>query len=302
MNSRVPATLFFLLQMTVGSVLVDRGYAYQPLSVRLLEADIVLLGTLTEITAEGDSIRGQLKVEKTLKGTPPESDKVTAVWSNNDLEAASSEVSVTQPAIGTRGVWFFCREKNSRPLRGLQPELDVPVAEVAEIEQQLADLRQLEWSEPEGGLKMALVVEVRGSEGNEVWVDGRLVIPKATVAIFPIAENTLDGNLVVGNFSADHPFAAHWSQAGRWAWQAKLYSTPKFESLQARTTDFQQIPPHRIRQIGHGFVLSPLVEEGLYTLNVEFSNNREMSDAKKGSMWKGKIELPSVKLQLPPQK
>jgi hypothetical protein len=187
-------------------------------------------------------------------------------------------------------------------LRGLQPELDVPAVEVAEIEQQLADLRELEWSEPEDGLRMALVVKVQESEGNEVWVDGRLVIPKATVAIFPVAENTLDENMVVGNFSADHPFAAHWSQIGRWDWQAKLYSTPKFESLQARSTDFQQIPPHRIRQIGHGFVFSPLVEEGLYTLSVEFSNNREMTDAKKGRMWKGTIKLPLVKLQLPPEK
>ena len=272
-------------------------YAFRPQAVRLLEADLVVLGEVTEIREEENRIIGKISVEMVLKGATDEQ-TVTAEWRKKVSPFPLTQSSPDSLEADKRGIWFLKWDNDSERLRGLGPHPDAESEKTDEIQKELATLAELPWSEPVGGLAMGLIVDVRNLEGEEVWCEGKLVAAQVAVAVFPVAKNTLNQDLLVAESAGDHPFVATWSRPGSWDLKAKLYSVPKRENGENTADDFQQIRPNQIRQIGHGFVFPPLVDDGQYTLQVNFSSQRDKSD-QNSQEWQGTIELPTFKLELP---
>jgi hypothetical protein len=296
MNRLATIALLCLLQ-AIFALFVHPCYAFRPRGARLLEAELVVLGRLTNVREEKDQILGEIAIEKMLKGTTT-GKKIPAKWQKGMPSPAPTETTADSLQDGTRGIWFLVRDRDSQLFRGLTAGPAAAANEVDEIEWELAELRELKWSKPEHGLTMALVVEVQDVEGDEVWSEGQLVAAKATVAVFPVAKNTLDHDLLVADCAADHPFTAIWSRPGSWDWKTALYSSPKRDLLEESADQFQRVRPNQICQIGHGFVFPPLVDDGQYTLTIKFSSQRGKT-SQKGSVWKGTLELPTFRLKLP---
>jgi hypothetical protein len=272
-------------------------YAFRPQAVRLLEAELVILGELTEIQEEENRIIGKISVEMVLKGAT-DKQTVIAEWRKKVSPFSLTESPPDSLEADKRGIWFLDRDNDSKRLRGLGPRPDANAEQTDEIQQELATLAELPWSEPVGGLAMGLIVDVRDLEGEEVWNEGKLIAAQVAVAVFPVAKNTLNQDLLVAESEADHPFVATWSRPGSWDLKAKLYSVPKRENGENTADDLQRIRPNQIRQIGHGFVFPPLVDDGQYTLQINFSSQRDKSD-QSSQVWQGTIELPTFKLELP---
>jgi len=272
-------------------------YAFRPQAVRLLEADLVVLGEVTEIREEENRVIGKIAVEMVLKGATDEQ-TVTAEWRKKVSPFPLTQSSPDSLEADKRGIWFLNRDNDSKELRGRDPWPDADAEQTDAIQEELAKLADLLWSEPVQGLAMGLIVDVRNLEGEEVWSEGKIIAAQVAVAVFPVAKNTLNQDLLVAESEATHPFVATWSRPGSWDLKTKLYSVPKRENGENTADDFQRIRPNQIRQIGRGFVFPPLVDDGQYTLQVNFSSQHDKSD-QNSQAWQGTIELPTFKLELP---
>ncbi|MEK6246852.1 MAG: hypothetical protein N2C12_01650, partial [Planctomycetales bacterium] len=289
------------------------SYPYVPRQVRLLESELVILGTVE--TVETSVIPEQripqtiakISVERTLKGEEA-GETATISFPSDSLELSAAQPD--QDKQGTRGVWILSGGEGSGNYQVRAADAFVAESEIHAVEEDLRILDDLVWSQPFNGLKFASIVEVNDVGGREVWIDGRLVPAQATVAVFPVVKNTTKSDMKLCNFSADHPFVATWSREGSQDWQPHLYSVPKVITLKPEIMHFQQIAPSEVQSVGHGFVLPPLLNEGSYTLKIRFATDRTETDSKTGDdagraeradAWTGAVDLPKYELTLPIQ-
>ena len=185
LNLRIATAIAFaltthLLSATTVSAL---SYMWVPENVRLMTADLVVVGKMSNVKQVQNKISGTLTITKTLKG---DATIKTIAMSWHDMSQFGGGKGHRD---GQTGVWLLTKTRDGKSFATGFPGNFVATDQLKRIEKGLKALDNLKWTES-NGLSMTCLTEMRKVGGGRGGLTPGQAQPVATLAIYPFVKNT----------------------------------------------------------------------------------------------------------------
>jgi hypothetical protein len=268
------ALLALIITSTTASAL---SYMYVPEQVRLMTAELVVVGKMNGVNQEGQKITGTLAITEVLKG------KITG----KTLKLAWADLSRFGGGRGhqngQQGVWILSKGRDGKFATGY-PGNFLQMNQIKRIKQTLTEIKKMKWGKA-NGLEMTCITETRISNNNPGQGKGP---SSATVMIYPIVRNGSKQTLQLIDFAPDKPFVVTMTTPSGGKLHPDLYPRPLNMKLNAR--QFKPLEPGKLRMLGYGLKAPIITEAGEHKIVVSFQNKRDGKEFNLKGVWIGKIE------------
>ena len=279
-------------------------WAYIPPEVRLMEAELVVIGTIDRLAApinENGRIQeiGMIKIERVLKGDAKLKEAPLAWPRPNEgpFRIADGPISFR---VGQKGIWILRRD-DARPVFKADYPGDHKQADQADaVAAQLKALEKIQWSAAKDGLQAAVLVDQRDMRNAQVQIQGKKVVALSQPHVSLLLRNDTDKPFYVVDHFADQPVTMTYQGPNNQAIEVKLYGDGPANPPAPQLHSYKLIPPRSVRTMGYGFGLPIITLAGEYKLTLDYKNKRDGQALGLKSVWQGQITTPLRKFRAPP--
>lgn len=281
-RSRLIQSLSILLIAFAATNASALSYAYVPEQIRLMTAEMIVVGTMGNVNQVGREITGTLTVTEVLKGKPA-GKTIKMAWA--DLSQFGGGKGHQN---GHAGVWILNKGRNGAYATGY-PGNRIQADQTKRVKQSLKDIANIKWAEADG-LAFSYVTEIRDLRKSRVNVPIGQPNPTAQLMIFPVVRNTSKKTIRVCDFAPDTPFGLKMKTPTGSKVTANLYPRASNQKINARF--FRAVEPGQTLTLTYGMNVK-LTEIGKYQLTMTYKNDRDGVDLKVDNAWTGELKTPS---------
>ncbi|MDA1013654.1 MAG: hypothetical protein O3A00_04270 [Planctomycetota bacterium] len=277
------------------------SWAYVPQEVRIMQADIVVAGTITktgkDVVKNGTTYAvGVIKPMTILKGKPK--GEIRVAWPAPRPGGLQLSTTIIYK-VGQAGVWVLTADETLDVHWATYPTDYQPLAKLPDVKQKLANLKAIQWSKAQAGLQVAMIIEQRDLRNSKIQVNGKPVKAVAQLAVYPLFKNASDKSLHVVDHFPDQPmsFVFHGPDGKEIA--VDLYGKLPKRDMPPRKHNFVELPANEVRMIGYGFQLPMCLTSGTYSVALAYKNERDGQPLKIDGVWKGTLKSTTMRVGVP---
>ena len=308
MNARSGRTILLIIAaslvlMTTLAPRCQASWAYVPQEVRMMQADLVVVGTIAKL---GKSIKrdgrtytvGVIKPTMILKGKPKMKDDIRLAWPGPRPGGLRLSTDLIY-RVGQKGVWVLTADK-TRPVHWATYPTDYqPMQKLAAVRKKLGNVKNIKWGKATNGLQVGLIVEQRDLRKSKVRIKGKPVKAIAQLSLYPLLKNVSGKPMHVVDHFHDRPISIAFSGPDRKPIDVKLYGNAPKRAVDPKPRNFKQVLPGRVCTMGYGFSLPMCTKSGEYTITLSYKNERDGRTSKINRVWQGQAGSPAIKVKVP---
>jgi hypothetical protein len=279
------------------------SWAYVPQEIRMMQADLVVVGTITKlgngITQNGRAYDvGVIAPTKILKGKPKKKADIRVAWPASRAGGLRVSTDITY-RVGQKGVWVLTADK-TRPVYWANYPTDYqPVSKLAQIRKKLAHLNNIKWGKAKNGLQVGLIVEQRDMRSANVKVNGKSVKAVARLSVYPLMKNVSDKPMQVVDHYQDRTVSITFHGPSGNPIDVNLYGTAPKQNVDPRSHSFKKVAPGQVVTMGNGYGLPICTKSGEYTITLSYKNGRDGKTLNIDHVWQGQANSSTTQVEVP---
>lgn len=305
-----PIALVIRLGFTTSVVLMaalaprcQASWAYVPQEIRIMQADLVVVGTITRtamaIKKDGRTYAvGVIKPTMILKGKPKMNQEIRVAWPAPRAGGLSVSTDIIY-RVGQKGIWVLTADKTLPVFWANYPTDYQALGKLAEVRKKLANLKNIQWGKASNGLQVGLIVEQLDVRKSKSVVDGKPVKAISQLSIYPVLKNISDKPMQVVDHFQDRPISIALSGPDGQPIDVKIYGDAPKQAVDPKTYNFRAVLPGRVSTVGYGYRLPLCIRAGEYTITLRYQNDRDGVPLKIDNVWQGQAESRAVKVAVP---
>ncbi len=297
----IPILVVFLTTPAYGM------WAYIPTEVRILEADLIVTGSIVKqlpnITRDKRAYAvGQIKIDKVLKGDP-KLKTASLAWI---APRGGPGIVVSDGPIGYKvgqtGVWVLRYDAAHKVYEAPYPKDRMNLGEARAVAVKLKALEKLVWSKAVNGLQMSSHIEQRDMRNAKVQIKGKPVKAISQASMYVLFKNTGKKPITLVHYRFDKPLDLKFTGPDGKPIAVRMYGPAPAKLPPLSNWNFIPIAPGQTRAVGYGVGLGTLTKAGQYKVDLSYKNKRDGAALGFKNVWKGELAMPTVKFAAPPGK
>lgn len=279
------------------------SWAYVPQEVRMLQADLVVVGkiekTVKQVEKNGTIYDvGVIKPTAILKGKPAMMGDIRVAWPAP--RPGGLVVSTTiQYRVGQEGIWVLQADEKLPVHWATYPTDYQRMENLDTVKKKVAGLKKIQWSKPVAGLQIGMLVEQRDLRKAKVKVNGKSVKAVAQLSVYPLMKNSSENTLHIVNNQLDRPVEISLQDPTGKPVELNLHGNRPKREVPLKAHHFVALQPAAVTTIGYGYGLPILTKAGVYTLELSYNNKRGSGVLKIEPVWKGTASSQLLKVKVP---
>ena len=296
----IAASLLFTAAMAPRC---EASWAYVPQEIRMMQADLVVVGTITKlgngIVQNGRAYDvGVITPTTLLKGKLKKNAVIRVAWpaARGGGLRVSTDIAFR---VGQKGVWVLTADKTHPVYWANYPTDYQPMTKLAEMRKKLANLKNIKWSKATNGLQVGMIVEQRDMLGANVLVNGKRVKAIARLSVYPLMKNVSDKPMQVVDHNQDRPVSIAFRGPGGKPIDVNLYGNSPKQNVEPKSHNFQKVSPGGVVTMGYGYGLPICTKSGEYTITLSYKNKRDGKLLNINHVWQGEATSTTTKVEVP---
>jgi hypothetical protein len=280
-----------LASLVVSSTNVSAlSYMYVPEKVRLMAADLVVVGKMNDVKQVQQSITGTLTITKTLRG---DAKMKTAAMSWRDMSRFGGGKGHRN---GQTGIWLLKKGRDGKYATGY-PGNFVAIDQLKRVEQGLKEIDQLKWVES-NGLELTCITEMRKIGPGRAGLNPGQAQPVASLAIYSFVRNASKKAISVYDNQNDKIIGLTLVTPSGGERVVDLY--PRFNpKMKLHARMFHTLEPGKMRALGYGQHVRDITQAGTHVMKLSYQNKHDGKALDVKDVWTGKINLKPIKIATP---
>lgn len=271
------------------------GWVAYPLETRLIEADMVAVGTIgkTKSTFKRgrDYAIAEMQITEVLKGNP-ELKTVDVAFPAKALVEADR---FYKPGDG--GVWIM-RQDATESFYWIDQLTDrQPLADKEQLAQQVKRVEELEWGKETKGVQLLVRGQVAPDTDRDMLPTKKQLKAPGIPVLQVFIKNVSDKPIYVCDFAGDKPVKITCTEAAGRAEPVEMYGETWRKSM--NQGNFLCIRPGQVKPVGGAggaFRMRPFSQPGQYALTATYTANRDGKIYKLDNVWTGQVTSNTLKL------
>ena len=281
----------------------EASWAYVPLEVTMLQADLVVAGKIERLT-RGIQQSGRpydvgvIRPKMVLKGVLGEDKEVRLAWPSK--VPGRPELGTTiRYSVGQEGVWILTADKKLPIYWATYPTNYQPQQNFADVKKKFDSLKKIPWGKAVDGLQLGMIVEQKDMRKAKVQVKGKPIKAISQLSVYPLLRNVANDPLQVVNNPLDQQIALTFKGPDGKPIDVNLYGNQPKRTIPLRAHNFIELFNGEISPVAYGYTLPMLTEAGNYSIELSFNNQRDGAALKIDNVWKGTTAAPTISIAVP---
>lgn len=279
------------------------SWAYVPQEVRMLQADLVVVGKIEKTAKQFEKNGtvydvGLINPTAILKGKPAMMGDIRIAWPAPRRDGLAVSATIRY-RVGQEGVWVLKADDELPVYWANYPSDYQRLDNLPTVKKKLEDLKSIKWGKPASGLQVGLFVEQHDLRKSKVKIEGKPVKAVARLSVYPLLKNAGAEPIHVVNNLLDRPVEVEFKGPDGAPIKVNLYGTRPKREVPLKAHNFVRLEPGQVGTIGYGYGLPVLTKSGAYSIRLSYQNVRGSGDLEVEPVWKGTASSSSVKVKVP---
>jgi len=279
------------------------SWAYVPQEVRMLQADLVVVGKIEKTAKQFEKNGtvydvGSINPTAILKGKPAMMGDIRIAWPAPRRGGLAVSATIRY-RVGQEGVWVLKADDELPVYWANYPSDYQRLDNLPTVKEKLDDLKSIKWGKPASGLQVGLFVEQHDLRKSKVKIEGEPVRAVARLSVYPLFKNVGAEPTNIVNNPLDRPVGLEVKDPGGKPIEVNLYGTSPKRQIPLKAHNFVRLEPGQVGTIGYGYGLPVLTKSGVYAIQLTYQNKRGSGDLDIEPIWKGTASSSSVKVKVP---